>query len=38
MDHMDYYGPFLFLNGKNQLQIAFEALTFIILILPGDQF
>lgn len=27
MDHMDYVGQFLFLNGKNQLQI-FEALAF----------
>ena len=37
MDHMDYVGQFLFLNGKNQLQI-FEALAFTILILPRDQF
>lgn len=37
MDHMDYVGQFLFLNGKNQLQI-FEALAFTILILPREQF
>ena len=37
MDHMDYVGQFLFLNGESQLQI-FEALAFTILTLPSDQF
>lgn len=37
MDHMDYVGQFLFLNGKNQLQI-FEALAFTILTLLRDRF
>lgn len=37
MDHMDYVSQFLFLNGKNQLQI-FEALAFTILTLLRDRF
>lgn len=37
MDHMDYVGQFLFLNGKNELQI-FEALAFTILTLLRDRF